>query len=333
VRGMGGLRFGLLNGSGASLLSLLLALGACGGRTTMLDSDMVSVDANRPSEGSKGGNSGAKPNTGTGASTGTAGSVGSTGGSTAAGGTTGAGAVGTGAVGAGANTATAGAPAAGGTPGTGASGNTAGWTSPAGASTGHGGAAGAGGVDSWAFGNCIDYCKTSSPPQPCTSGLSSTACASSCTAELGRLDLACQKVAGSLLECLTTVYHNSKDCGDVQELTAAKCSTLFASYESCSSKFPDPPPPPPSTPTGCSSSGSASANECSLNMTCGNGTNATYYSAYCFQTAANQASCFCDTIFPDGSSSGLSIAVNESLFAACADAPSICGFPRLGGLK
>ena len=318
VRDMGGLRFGLL-GFGASLV----VLGGCGGRTSTLDpDDTVSVQPNRPGDGSKGGasNAGPKPNAGTGAVTGTPGGTGvplpggTAGTSSSVGGMTG--------VGASSSGGAAATGAGGAWPGTGASGN-------AGGALSAGGSVSVGGIDSTAFTNCIDYCTTSAPPQPCTSGLSVADCASSCTLELGRLDLACQRVASNLLQCLTTVYKNSKDCGDVQALSASKCSTLFASYESCSSQFPEPPPTPTPTPipAGCSGSGSSGGGTCSTYVKCENGAS---YSAVCAQTSPSRASCTCYRTFADGSSAGSSFELNQSEYFACQDTMALCGFPQLG---
>jgi hypothetical protein len=295
MRSMGGMRLGLLGGFGASLV---VVLGGCGGRTSTLDPDAtVMVDANGPSGGTS-----AIPGIGVGAKAGT----GATGGTTSSGKAM-------------PTPGTAGVPA-GGTSGVGASGGSAGMAPSSGASTGTGASAG---IDPWALSNCIDYCNTSAPAQPCTSGLSSAKCAASCMTELASVDLACQKVAGSLLQCLTIVYENSRNCGDVQQFSAAKCSNLFSSYEQCAGNLPVPPPPPP--PTTCSGTGSNGGGKCSMEMTCQNGAR---YRASCYEAGPNQTNCFCEATLADGSATAKGFGLNENAFDACQDTFAMCGFPQ-----
>jgi len=306
---MGGLRLGLL-GFGASVL---VVLGACGGRTSMLDPDAtVMIDTNQPSGGSA-----SKPGTGIGATAGTgAGGSGTSSGVGASGGTA----------------PTVKPPllpppppppvSSGGAQGIGGTGS-AGMAPSAGASTGRGGSTGIGEVDDWAFTNCITYCNTSAPAQPCTSGLSSAKCASACTAQLGGLDLACQKVAGNLLACLTTVYQNSRNCADVQQLSSAKCSNWFASYDLCAGNSQVPPPPPPA----CSGYGSNGNGKCVIQMKCENGAR---YTASCYEANPGQSNCTCDGTLPDGSAIAEGFGLNEGALDACDHSLAICGFPHYG---
>ena len=283
---MGG--FGLLKGFGALLL---IVLAGCGGRSSMLDPDAVSVEANQPAGGST-----ASPGSST---------VGS-------GAKTGAGATGS-----------AAAPRdkvpTGGSAGSGNAGSTPtpGERGAAGAASG-----GASGFDPVTIGACNDYC-IAGTQGPCPSLSSAAECASSCSSELLSQTLACQKLGSTLLSCLTTVYKNSNSCSEVDQLSAAKCSALFASYQGCVAPTPDPMP----TQLACSSSGSSSNGKCGLKVEC---TSGAYYTVSCSQTSPDQSSCTCNSIFPNGSGTGANFFLDENATFACYDSLATCGFPQVG---
>lgn len=260
----------------------------------MLDPDMVSVEANRPSGGSS-----ATPATGTGKGQ--------------------------------QPTPGSGASSAGGATGTAAGTGSAAAPSTAGGPAGGGGATSVGGLDPSALANCVSYCNVSSQARPCANNISNTECLASCTTELARTTPYCQKVGASLLECLVTVYKNSSSCSELDQLSVAKCSPLFTSYQNCAaptSPVPTPIPTPPPPPAGnCSGTGSAGNGKCSADMRCANGAR---YSASCFEASLNQLSCSCNATFPDGSGTGASFTLNESLYNGCEDSLAVCGFPQLG---
>lgn len=322
---MGGLRACLLGSFGVSLVA---ALGACGGRSSMLDPDAVYLYPSRPSGSSTsdGSKSGSKPNTGIGtpgSSNGSKGgapasstggtSAGSTGGGPAAGGTSGVGTGGSGTGGSGT-----------GGSGTGGIGGTAGST-PAGGSSAGGapGAGGATGLDPWVASRCTEFCSPKAQAA-CPSTVSSTDCAAACQAEFADTGPSCQKAGGVLLECLTTVYQNSKSCGDVAQLSLAKCGSLFADYQSCDPTMKPElmPTPDPST---CSATGSVAAGKCGVDVMCESGA---HYNVYCYATSPDQLSCSCNATYPDGSATGSSFGLNENEAFACEDSLSLCGFPQ-----
>jgi hypothetical protein len=287
---MGGFRFGLLEGFGAFLLA---ALAACGGRSSTLEPDSVNIDANQPIAGST-----AKP--GPSATVGGAGSVSASGGKS--------------------GVPTGGSSSSGGTGGSGA---TAGvWMS--GAASG-----GSAGVDTQLFVSCADYCTASSQRRPCASGISGPECMASCTSEVSAYGPECQRLGSALLDCLTKVYKNSSSCSEVDELSIAKCSALFTSYQGCVAPTADPlptpdPPPPPLT---CSSSSSSSNGKCAVDVKC---TSGAYYSVSCYETSPDQSSCTCNASFPNGSASGGSFGLNVSATSACYASLATCGFPQIG---
>jgi len=290
---MGGLRFGLLKGLG---VSLLLAITACGGRSSTLYPDAITdLAANQPSGGATG-----KPSTG---GSGASPSVG-TGGATASGGAT--------------SIGTAGAPAGGNT-----SGGTAGVAgSP---STGGAPAGGSAGLDSALLAGCKDYCSASSQG-PCPIGFEAGQCMSSCTSEVTSRSAQCQMLIKSMLSCLTTVYDVGSSCDEVTQLSLAKCAPLLASNPSCFAPNSNPPPPPDPAPT-CSSSGNSSNGTCNLDVKC---TTGAYYTVSCYQTGTAQSSCTCNASLPNGAGTGASFGLNENATFACYDSLAACGFPQIG---
>ncbi|MEI9940686.1 MAG: hypothetical protein WDO69_26020 [Pseudomonadota bacterium] len=295
---MGGLPFRLLKGSGALLVAVLAG---CGGRSSTLDSDDVNVEPSQPDGGSTGN---AAPGAGGGAGHGPAPvpTPGDKGGSPSGGAT---------------SVGSAGSAPAGG-------------ASSAGAASG-----GASAVDPATYSSCNNYCSAVTQ-SPCPNGLAPDQCTSSCLSDLGAQSLECQKTGQVLIDCLITVFKNSDGCAQVEDLTAAKCSGLLTSYQSCSRPIPDPMPAPLPTPVPipgplpaqtCSSSGSSGNGTCNLDVKCDSGA---YYSVYCSQTSPAQSSCTCSASFADGSGSGSVFGLNENATFACYDSLATCGFPQTG---
>ena len=340
---MGGSLLRLLKGSGA-LWVILLA--ACGGRSSMLDTDNVTFSANQPSGGGSsgrgtstggksgsvgGGNAGSSTSGATGgAATGTAG-VGTSGGNSSSGGSMGGAAQG----GTSGGSSTGGAAQAGSSGGStggaaqaGSSGSSTGGAAQAGSSgSSMGGAAGGTALDPYARSVCNDYCKaTSQIPCPGTS-FPFLQCNSACINEVIHSPQ-CQKPAEVLLSCLTTVYQNSKTCAQAEDLSAAKCSALSAAYQDCVGANPDPIPPPVPPPASlCSSYGSSGNGNCAVGVMCDNGAN---YKVSCAQSSSAASSCTCFSSSADGASTGSSFSLNESVALACYDGLAVCGFPQFG---
>jgi len=291
----------MLKGSGALVLALL---SGCGARSSTLESDAVSVEPNLPASGSTG-----SPATGSGGS----GAKGGAGGSgTATGGKAGA------------------APTAG-APGTGIAGSTpSGGASSAGASTGGAASGGGAGIDPYAYNRCTNYCSTTTKGQ-CPTNISPAECVSSCVNELSGQSLECQKIAATLLDCLTAAYQNSDSCDQFDNLSVVKCASLGVSYQSCAGAGVDPvptPAPDPSPAPTCSSSGSSSNGSCTLDVKCDNGA---YYAVNCFEATPSQSSCTCKASLPGGSGVGVGgFSLNESVTFACYDSLASCGFPQIG---
>ena len=318
----------------------------------MLDTDGVTFSANQPGDGGSSGrgtSTGGKSGSGSGnqgagatggAATGTAG-VGPSGGNSSSGSSTGGTGTGQGGTSGGSSTGGAGGAAQAGSGGSstggsaqaGSSGSSTGGSAQAGSSgSATGGAAQGGGtaLDPYARSVCNDYCKaTSQIPCPGTS-FPFLQCTSACINEVIHSPQ-CQKPAEILLSCLTTVYQNSKTCSQADELSAAKCSALSAAYQDCVSANPDPVPPPvPPPPSLCSSYGSSSSSgNCDLGVKCDNGA---YYKVSCAQSSSVASSCTCFSGSADGTSTGSSFNLNESVAFACYDSLAVCGFPQFGAL-
>ena len=302
---MGGLLSRTSKGFGALLLA---ALAACGGRSSPIDPDAVTIAANQPSETTSGG--------GTGATSGNS----ATGSATASGGKSGVPAGGS-ATGAASGVGTAGS-----------SSTPSGGSSSGGSSSGGAGAAGAatGGSTSTEpsfVRSCNSYCSVAAQG-PCPSGISSTECLASCVNELSRQTLLCQTYGEGLLRCLTAVYTNSNSCGEVDQLSLAKCSSQFTTYQNCSGPGSTPVPPPTPTPmVTCSSSGSSSNGKCNLDVKC---TSGAYYTVSCYQTGPEQSNCTCNASLPNGTGTGANFGLNENSTFACYDSLATCGFPDIG---
>jgi len=300
---MGGLPSGLYKGFGGLLLT---ALAACGGRSSPMDPDGTTIEANQPTGGSTsdGGSSAAGSGaTATGAATGTGGKPGVPAGGSAAGGSSGAGTAGR---------------------------NPSGGASSAGTSAGGGaGTAGAGGTSSSIFTNCSIYCNVAAQG-PCPDGISNPECLSSCVNELSAQAPPCQTNGAALLRCLTAVYTNSHSCSEVDQLSLAKCSAQLTAYQNCVQPSIQPPPPPPPIPAPmvtCSSSGSSTNGICNLDVKC---TSGAYYTVSCYQTGPAQSNCTCSASLPNGTGTGANFGLNENSTFACYDSLATCGFPEIG---
>ena len=294
----------MLKGSGALLFAVLAG---CGGRSSTLEPDAITGDANQPSGGSTSSDGAAS----SGAKTG----VGATG--SATGGKAG---------------SAAGSPPTS-TPGTGgAAGGSASGGSPAGGAASAGAAGstpsgGASGISSSLATACKNYC-LGTTQGACPQDLGPfDECMASCSNEVSGQSPSCQKTAEELLGCLLKAYQNSSTCNEYEYLSTVKCAELGKAYALCNgSSAPPPPVPTPMPAQSCSSSGSSGNGSCFVSVKCDTGA---YYSVSCTQSGPAQSNCTCNASLPNGSGSGASFGLNESTTFACYDSLATCGFPQI----
>lgn len=171
---------------------------------------------------------------------------------------------------------------------------------------------------------CSKYC-TAQAQQVC--GLDADdQCTPSCSAELGRQTLVCQKQATLMIDCLVAAYRNSDDCSTAEQFARDQCAMWIRSYQGCAAGQPDPPPPaepPPPTPIpttppmppipmGCSGTGTANGFSCSMSMKCGA---RSYEDIHCKQNPDGSSSCECGRTF---------VIVNARVDTACREGIANC---------
>jgi hypothetical protein len=150
---------------------------------------------------------------------------------------------------------------------------------------------------------CSNYCSTQAR-QVCGSEVDDQ-CLQSCSKELGRQSLDCQKNATRLIDCLVAAYRESHDCSTAEQHARDQCAMWLTVYQGCAIGQPDSLMPTPVPPMSCSGTGSGDAFSCSMSMNC---VERSYYDIHCKQNPDGSSSCSCGSTF---------IILNEGVATAC----------------